>query len=258
MTACRQCWALAEAASQTALFCCVPAWQPGAACSLVRAVVKHFTVPLASHQNSSPPCCPVFADPADKWRRLAAVNSGMLRRHFQASVRGVPCCGGATCFSLRPTGTAACGDVLAACTACPANGPSCPAICATCNTHRLPSLPPQELTKAVLFPLLPYLSPTLPPGPQAGQRADPKGELRAGLWRCKLPHWPAGALQASGLSSHPSNPLAHQPSSTPTVCPVPSCSGRGVSAAAAAATGGPGRTARSAGWTGCCAARDPA
>ncbi|KAI7845872.1 hypothetical protein COHA_000606 [Chlorella ohadii] len=59
---------------------------------------------------------PQPSDPADKWRRLAAVNSGMLRRHFQAS----------------------------------------------------------ELTKAVLFPLLPYLSPTLPPGPQAGQRADPK------------------------------------------------------------------------------------
>ncbi|PRW56114.1 DENND6A-like [Chlorella sorokiniana] len=57
---------------------------------------------------------PQPSDPADKWRRLAAVNNGMLRRHFQ------------------------------------------------------------ELTKALLFPLLPYLSPTLPPEPQAGQRADPK------------------------------------------------------------------------------------
>ena len=63
-----------------------------------------------------PPCLPrCRADPADKWRRLAAVNSGILRRHFQ------------------------------------------------------------DLTKALLFPLLPLFSPAAPPPPTLSQTADPKG-----------------------------------------------------------------------------------
>lgn len=77
------------------------------------------------------------ADPADKWRRLAAVNSGIIRRHFQ------------------------------------------------------------ELTKALLFPLLPYLSPAAPPPPTAAQLADPKGEFSRAerrveaarvILRCVAPH----------------------------------------------------------------------